>query len=57
MKDWKLTSQAWNLPIPDEDLDKIIPSLNGLEATFRPLAELLDPNTESAMIYNLKGPA
>lgn len=57
MKDWKLTSQAWNLPIPDEDLDKIIPSLNGLESTFRPLVESLDPNAESAMIYTLKGPA
>ena len=57
MKDWKLTSQAWNLPIPDEDLDKIIPSLNGLESTFRPLVESLDPNTESAMLYKLKGPA
>lgn len=54
MKDWKLTAQAWNLPIPQEDLDKIIPSLNGLEAAFRPLVETLDPNTESAMTYNLK---
>ena len=57
MKDWKLTSQAWNLPIPDEDLDKIIPSLNGLESTFRLLVESLDANTESAMTFNLKEPA
>ena len=57
MKDWKLTSQAWNLPIPDEDLDKIIPSLNGLESTFRLLVDSLDPNTESAMTFNLKEPA
>ncbi len=57
MKDWKLTSKAWNLPVTDEDLDKIIPSLNGLEAAFRPLVQSLGPNTESAMIYVLKEPA
>ncbi len=55
-KDWKQTAAAWNLPIPAEDLEKIIPSLDGLEAGFRPLANSLDANTESAMIYKLLGP-
>lgn len=55
-KDWKQTAQAWNLPIPTEDLEKIIPSLDGLEVGFRPLANSLDASTESAMIYKLLGP-
>ena len=55
MKDWKLTSKAWNLPIPDDELEKITPALNGLEAAFRPLAESLRIEDESALIYRLDG--
>ena len=53
MKDWKLTSKAWNLPIPESDLDKIIPSLNGLELSFRPLVEYLTMEEESSLIFRM----
>ncbi len=53
MKDWKLTSKAWNLPIPESDLDKIIPSLNSLELSFRPLVEYLTMEEESSLIFRM----
>lgn len=53
MKDWKLTARAWNLPIPENDLDKIVPSLNGLESAFRPLVEQLTMEEESSLIFRL----
>ena len=53
MKDWKLTAKAWNLPIPEIDLDKIIPSLNGLESIYRPLVETLSTDEESAVVFRL----
>lgn len=53
MKDWKLTSKAWNLPIPESDLDKIIPSLNSLELSFRPLVEYLTMEEKSSLIFRM----
>jgi hypothetical protein len=55
MKDWKLTAKAWNLPIPDQDLDNLTGPLNGLEATFRPLAQTLQPEDESSLLFRLDG--
>ena len=55
MKDWKLTAKAWNLPIPESDLDKIVPPLDNLESTFRPLLNQLKSEEESALIFRLTG--
>ncbi len=50
-KDWKRIAQANGLAIPDEDLDRIRPALDGLEADFRPLVQALKPSEEPAVLF------
>ena len=51
MKDWKKIAEANNLGIPDADLDRIRPSLDQLEATFRPLAGSIAHEVEPAVTF------
>jgi hypothetical protein len=51
MKDWKKIAQAHNLSIPDADLDRILPSLDQLEAAFRPLAGGVPHEVEPAITF------
>jgi hypothetical protein len=51
MKNWKLLAAAQNLEIPDPDLARIIPSLDALEAAFRPLVANIPPHIEPAAIF------
>ncbi|MBI2681574.1 MAG: hypothetical protein HYX25_11290 [Candidatus Solibacter usitatus] len=51
MKDWKKIAEANNLAIPDADLDRIRPSLDQLEATFRPLAASIPHEVEPAITF------
>ena len=57
MKNWKQIALANGLDIPVADLDKITPSLDGLEVTFRPLTAQLNEASESALIIRLPGSA
>ena len=50
-KDWKNLARASGWPIPDAELDRMAQTLNALEASFRPLAEALRPETEPALIF------
>jgi len=50
-KDWKKIARAEQLEIPDADLERIAPTLDAMEAAFRPLAQALPPETEPALIF------
>jgi len=52
MIDWKAAARARALDIPDEALDAIAPSLDALEAAFRPLVKLLPREVEPAVILS-----
>jgi len=41
MSDWKAISKALNTGIPDDQLDRIAPTLDQLEAAFRPLQKTI----------------
>jgi hypothetical protein len=51
MKDWKKIAEANNLAIPDADLDRIRPSLDQLEAAFRPLSGSIPHQVEPAITF------
>ncbi|HZT30016.1 MAG TPA: hypothetical protein VFA33_09045 [Bryobacteraceae bacterium] len=51
MKDWKKIASGNGLNIPEPDLDRIVPALDGLEAVFRPLAAKLPADVEPAVIF------
>ena len=49
-RDWKSAAAAYAPDIPPEQLEKITPSLDGLEAAFRPLVSKLPLETEPAYV-------
>jgi len=51
MKDWKALARARDLGIPDAELDRILPPLENLEETFRPLVKGLTPDLEPCTIF------
>jgi hypothetical protein len=51
MTDWKSLAKARQLNIPEADLERIAPSLDGLEAAFRPLAARVPHEVEPAVIF------
>ena len=53
MKNWKLIASGLNLGIPEEDLEKILPTMDALEASFRPLVADIPHETEPAVIFHL----
>lgn len=48
MTDFKALARARGLDIPEAELDRIVPTLEALEAAFRPLAADLPPSLEPA---------
>lgn len=52
MKNWKILATANGLGIPEEQLDRITPSLDALEAAFRPLAAGIPFEIEPAIILS-----
>jgi hypothetical protein len=54
MKNWKKIAEAHDLRIPDADLDRIAPSLDALEAAFRPLAKTIPDDIEPAITFRLQ---
>ncbi len=51
MKDWRLVARAVGLQIPDEELERVAKSLDGLETVFRPLTAQLHPGVDEAVIF------
>ncbi len=49
MTDWKALAAARCPDLPEDAVARIAPSLAALEATFRPLAATLKPETELAI--------
>ena len=52
MPDWRGIAQARRYPLTDQEIDRIAPVLDALEAAFRPLAEGLPHETEPALILS-----
>lgn len=53
MRDWKLLAAGLNLDIPESDLERISPTMDALEAAFRPLVSEIPHETEPAVIFHL----
>jgi hypothetical protein len=51
-KDWKKIARASGLTIPDPGLEQIAPTLDALEAEFRPLVRGLPPAAEPASTFH-----
>lgn len=46
MTDWKKTAAALDPPIPEPDVEKLLPVIQALDAAFRPLEASLPPNAD-----------
>jgi len=46
MTDWKKAAAALDPPIPEPDVEKLLPVMNALEAAFRPLQRTLTPEDD-----------
>ena len=55
MKDWKKIASANGLNIPEADVERIAPSLDALEAAFRPLTARIPHEVEPAVGFRPAG--
>jgi hypothetical protein len=46
MTDWKKTAAALDPPIPEPDVEKLLPVMDALEAAFRSLQLSLTPESD-----------
>ena len=46
MTDWKKTAAALDPPIPEADVEKLLPVMEALEKAFRPLQRTVTPESE-----------
>ena len=46
MTDWKRAAAALDPPIPEPDNEKLLPIMDALEASFRPLQATLTPEDD-----------
>jgi hypothetical protein len=46
MTDWKKIAAALDPPIPEPDIEKLLPVMETLEAAFRPLQRTLTPEDD-----------
>ncbi len=51
MKNWKGFAGLLGLDIPAPDLERILPALDALETSFRPIAGTIPHETEPALIF------
>jgi hypothetical protein len=49
-RDWKAAAAAFAPDVPQEQLEKIIPALEALDAAFQPQLANLPPETEPACV-------
>jgi hypothetical protein len=53
-KNWKEIARASNLLIPDEQFERITPTLDVVEAAFRPLVARIPITVEPAIAFSLE---
>lgn len=53
MRNWKQIASGFNLSIPESDIEKIAPVMDGLEAAFRPLARRVPHEVEPAVVFQI----
>jgi hypothetical protein len=53
MKNWQKIAEAYDLRIPDSDLERIAPSLDTLELAFRPLTKRIPDDIEPAVTFRI----
>lgn len=46
MTNWKATAAALDPPIPDADIERLLPVVTALEEAFRPLQATLTPEDD-----------
>ncbi len=56
MSDWRLAARARCPDIPADEVDRIVPVLEALEAAFAPLAARIPLEAEPATVFGV-GPA
>jgi len=53
MKKWQKIAEAYDLRIPDADLERIATSLDTLELAFRPLTKRIPDDVEPAVTFRI----
>ena len=53
MKNWQKIAEAYDLRIPDVDLERITASLDTLELAFRPLTKRIPDDVEPAITFRI----
>jgi len=53
MRNWKQIASGLNLDVPESDVEKIAPVMDGLEAAFRPLAGKIPHDVEPAVVFQI----
>lgn len=53
MKNWNKIAEANDLHIPETDIQRIAPSLDALEAAFRPLTKNIPDDAEPAVTFRV----
>jgi hypothetical protein len=53
MKNWTKVAEAYDLRIPDADVERIAPSLDALESAFRPLTKNIPDDVEPAITFKI----
>ena len=56
MRNWKQIACGLSLAIPESDIEKIAPVMDGLEAAFRPLADEIPHDVEPAVVFQIAPP-
>ncbi|HLJ13537.1 MAG TPA: hypothetical protein VKV15_03505 [Bryobacteraceae bacterium] len=51
MKNWKQAALAFELNIPEADLETLAPALNAIEKAFRPLISKIPIETDPAVTF------
>ena len=54
MRDWKAIAKGTMPEVPPEELDRLLPPLQALDETFRPLAQGLKPEMEPSTGLHLE---
>ncbi len=54
VKDWRAIARGSGLDLPAQDLDRIVPPLESLEETFRPLVAGLTPEMEPGFCFRFE---
>jgi hypothetical protein len=56
MTNWKTVAEGRGLELPGSDLDRILPSLQGLETAFLTIGESVPAEGDSAVIFEAAEP-